>query len=33
MKHNEVKAYFKNKLKEKLSNYDVLSIDETMSSR
>lgn len=33
MKHNEVKAYFKSKLKEKLVNYDVLSVDETMSSR
>lgn len=33
MKHNEIKAYFKNKLKEKLTNYDVLSVDETMSSR
>lgn len=33
MKHNEVKAYFKKKLVEALPNYDILSIDETMSSR
>lgn len=33
MKHNEVKAYFKNKLKEKFPAQDIVSIDETMSSR
>lgn len=33
MKHNEVKAYFKNKLKEKLKDYDILSVDQTLSSR
>ena len=33
MKHNEVKAYFKKQLVEALPKYDVLSIDETLSSR
>ena len=33
MKHNEVKAFFKSKLKEELPEYTILSIDETMSQR
>ena len=33
MKHNEVKAFFKNALKEELKNKIVLSIDETATSR
>lgn len=33
MKHNEFKAFFKKKLVEKLPMYEILSIDETSSSR
>ena len=33
MKHNEFKAFFKKKLIEKLSGYEILSIDETLSNR
>lgn len=33
MKHNEVKAYFKKKLKENITNYDILSIDESSTYR
>ena len=33
MKHNEIKAYFKKKLVQELTNHDVLSIDESLSSR
>ena len=33
MKHNEVKAYFKKKLKENIANYDILSIDESSTYR
>ena len=33
MKHNEVKAYFKKKLCNELTGYDILSVDETLSSR
>lgn len=33
MKHNEFKAFFKKKLIERLPQYEVLSIDETLSNR
>ena len=33
MKHNEVKAYFKKKLQKTISNYDIISIDESSTYR
>ena len=33
MKHNEFKAFFKKKLQENLTEYDIVSIDKSTSSR
>ena len=33
MKHNEFKAFFKKKLQESLTNYNIISIDNSATSR